>query len=275
MNRTIFIICICLGLVFGWSGPGMADDVYEFSMLPRYFPKKIMSMIDPMAAYLSGELGAQVNPVLAKDFTEYENRLKSGEIEIGYENPLVYTKVSQSHEVLAMAIKGKGGDKFRGIIIARPDSDIQAFSDLKHKKIMIVGETSAGGFLSQKLTLAENGINVENDCQLEVASDNKQENVIISVSIGDVDAGFIRESALNIADQYIQPGTIRVVAPCAWLPNWALSVNRNLPSARKEAIRTAMTALTKDSPVLKAMGVNGFKPATDSQYDVVRKVLQN
>ena len=116
------------------------------------------------------------------------------------------------------------------------------------------------------------GIAVENDCDLEVASDNKQENVIISVSIGDVDAGFIRESALHSADQYIQPGTVKVVAPSAWLPNWALSVNRNLPAARKDAIRTAMIGLEKDAPVLKAMGVTGFRPATDDQYDIVRQV---
>jgi phosphonate transport system substrate-binding protein len=275
MNRIATLIWLSLCFIFLSPVLGVAGDVYEFSMLPRYFPKKIQSMIDPLAAYLTGEIGVQVNPVLAKDFTEYENRLNSGEIEIGYENPLVYTKVSASHEVLAMAIKGEGGDRFRGIIIARPDSEIQAFSDLKHKKVMIVGMTSAGGFLSQKLTLAENGITVESDCELEVASDNKQENVIISVSIGDVDAGFIRESALHIADQYIQPGTIKMVAPCAWLPNWALSVNRSLPSAKKEAIKAAMIGLTENSPVLKAMDVTGFQPALDSQYDVIRRVLGN
>jgi phosphonate transport system substrate-binding protein len=273
MNRILPVICFLLCLIFVLPTLSMAEDVYEFSMLPRYFPKKIKSMINPLAEYLSGEVGVPVTPVLTKDFTEYENRLKSGEIEIGYENPLVYTKVSESHEVLAMAIKGKGGDRFRGIIITRPDSDIQTFSDLKHKKVMIVGETSAGGFLSQKLTLVENGIAVENDCELEVASDNKQENVIISVSIGDVDAGFIRESALHVADQYIQPGSIKVVAPCAWLPNWALSVSRTMPNAKKEAIKAAIIGLDKNSPVLKAMDVTGFKPAMDSQYDVIRRVL--
>jgi len=275
MKKIISLICLSLSLMFVLPVWSAAEEVYEFSMLPRYFPKKIHSMIDPLAAYLSGEIGAQVTPVLTKDFAEYEDRLKSGEIEIGYENPLVYTKVSESHEVVAMAIKGEGGDRFRGIIIARPDSEVQTLGDLRHKKIMIVGLTSAGGYLSQKLTLAENGIAVQNDCDLEVASDNKQENVIISVSIGDVDAGFIRESALHVADQYIQPGTIKVVAPCAWLPNWALSVNRSLPSAKKEAIKAAMIGLTENSPVLKAMDVTGFRPATDSQYDVIRSVLEN
>jgi phosphonate transport system substrate-binding protein len=249
-----------------------AGEGYAFSMLPRYFPERIRSMIEPMAGHLSETLGVQVTPVLSKDFSEYENRLSSGEIEIGYEDPLVYTKVSKRHEVLAMAISGAGGDRFRGIIIARPDSEIYTLGDLRNKKIIIVGKTSAGGFLSQKLSLAENGIDVEKDCLLEEASDNKQENVIISVSIGDADAGFIRESALHIADPYIRPGTIQVVAPCAWLPNWALSVDRGMPAERKAAIRTAMVELDQYSPVLRAMGISGFKAAKDSQYDVIRRV---
>jgi phosphonate transport system substrate-binding protein len=139
---------------------------------------------------------------------------------------------------------------------------------------MIVGATAAAGLLSQKLTLIKNGIDLERDCQVEMATDNKQENVIISVSIGDVDAGFIRESALHIADHYIQPNTIKVVATCEWLPNWALSVDRSLPRDKKVAIRTAITSLKQNSSVLKAMGVTNFQSATDSQYDVIRKLLE-
>jgi phosphonate transport system substrate-binding protein len=272
MKRAVYFLCCWVPLTLLFPYTCNANEGYAFSMLPRYFPKKIRSMIEPVAGHLTESLGVQVTPVLTKDFTEYENRLKNGDIEIGYENPLVYTKVSLRHEVLAMAVKGAGGDRFRGIVIARPDSEIQGVEDLKHKKIIIVGKTSAGGFLSQKLSLAGAGIDVEKDCLLEEASNNKQENVIISVSIGDADAGFIRESALHIADQYIQPGTIKVVAPCAWLPNWALSVDRNLPSERKVAIQAAMVGLSGDSPVLKAMGISGFKAATDAQYDVVRRV---
>jgi phosphonate transport system substrate-binding protein len=274
MNRITSFSCVLLYLTFILSGLGMAGDGYTFSMLPRFFPEKINSMITPLVNYLSNELGMQIKPIMTKDFTDYEDRLKNGEIEIGYENPVVYTIVSKEHEVIAMAVKGKGGSRFRGLIITRPDSDIQTISDLKHKTIMIVGATAAAGLLSQKLTLIKNGIYLEQDCQVEMATDNKQENVIISVSIGDVDAGFIRESALHIADQYIQPNTIEVVATCEWLPNWALSVDRSLPKDKKMAIRTAVTSLKQNSSVLKAMGVTNFQSATDSQYDVIRNLLE-
>ena len=273
MKKIILFLVVSVFISgFTFSVPVRAED-YKLSMLPRYFPKRIRSMIDPLAGYLSQKTGLAIKPVLTKDFTEYENSIKSGDIAIGYQNPLVYAKVSKAHEVLAMAIKGVGGDKFRGIVIARSDSGIKSISDLRHKKIMIVGKTSAGGFLSQKITSSENGINVERDCDIEEASDNKQENVIISVSIGDVDAGFIRESALHVADKYIRPGSIMVVSNCAWLPNWAFSVNRSLSDEAKDKIKKAVLQLKKEGPVLKAMRLDGFRPANDSRYDILRKLI--
>jgi phosphonate transport system substrate-binding protein len=249
-------------------------EEYKLSMLPRFFPEKLTAMITPLAAYLSLETGATIVPVLTDNFAAYQTSILQGKIAIGYENPLVYVKVSDSQEVLATAVKGKGGNKFWGIIITRPDSGITKIADLKGKKVMIVGKDSAGGFLSQKLTLKQNGLDVERDCQLSVAADNRQENVIISVSIGDVDAGFIRASALHKADEFIMPGSIKQVAETAWLPNWALSVNKNMAQETKNAIQTALLKLTPESPVMKAMGLNGFKNASDTDYNVMRRLIQ-
>lgn len=266
------VLFILITMCFS-SGPSRAES-QKLSMLPRYFPEKLTAMITPLAAYLSSETRVSFEPVLTDNFASYEAELLKGKIAIGYENPLIYVNVSGSHEVIATAVKGKGGDKFRGIIITRPDSGISKVSALKGKKVMIVGKSSAGGFLSQKLTLKEQGLDVENDCVLSVAADNRQENVIISVSIGDVDAGFIRESALHKADQYIMPGSIQSVTETAWLPNWALSVSKNLPQQQKDTIQKAILKLEQDSTVLKAMELKSFIAATDSDYNVLRSLTQ-
>ncbi len=265
----VFLLLCAGGLIFSGTA-GAQGGSYTLSMLPRYYPEKIKAMIVPLAEYLSQKTGDKFVPVLTDDFADYATRVRSGQISIGYENPVVYTQVAGAHEVLAMALKGEGEDRFRGIIITRKDSDIHGFSDLRHKRVMIVGRTSAGGFLSQKLSLVQNGIDVDKDCEIEEASANKQENVIIAVSIGDVDAGFIRESALHTADSYIPPGSITVMAPCAWLPNWALSVNSTLPASVKAGIRSALLELADGHAVLKAMHVNGFRAASDADYDTLR-----
>jgi len=265
LQVSLFLLCA------GLSGVGQAGE-YTLSMLPRYFPEKLTAMITPLSEHLSEKTNNSIKPILTANFAEYEKKVNNGSIDIGYENPLVYVNVSAVHEVLATAIKGQGGDKFRGIIIVRPDSGIKSVADLKGKQIMIVGKTSAGGYLSQKLTLKKQGIPLSGE-NLSEAAANRQENVIIAVSIGDVDAGFIRESALHKADKYIMPGSIKVLAPTAWLPNWAFSVNRNMPQAQKNALLNSLLALKKESSVLKAMGLSGFKAASDSDYDIMRTLI--
>ena len=269
--RSVIFLILCQ-CCLGTSAVFAAE--YTISILPRYFPEKLNAMMNPLAEYLSKETGMKIKPILTANFAEYENKAKDHAISIGYENPLVYVNISSAHEVIATAVKGTGGDKFRGIIITRPDSGIHKPADLKGKKVMIVGKTSAGGYLSQKLTLKEMGIDIDNDCELSVAANNQQENVIISVSIGDVDAGFIRESALHKADQFIMPGSIVSIWETAWLPNWALSVDRKLPDEIKTIIQKSVLKLPRNSDVLKAMGLISFIKAKDADYDIMRSIIQ-
>lgn len=272
MKRTIHILTLTL-VCFLFSAPAFGQNTYKLSMLPRYFPEKIRAMINPLADYLSQETGLNIRAVLTDNFTAYEKSVNNNEIHIGYQNPLVYVNVAGSHEVVAMAVKGKSGEKFRGIIITRPDSAVTDMAQLVHKKIMIVGKTSAGGFLSQKITAQEYGIDVEKDTELSVAADNKQENVLISVSIGDVDVGFIRESALHIADKYIVPNSIKVLSVAAWLPNWAFSLSRTMPEEDKKVLTEALLKLKSGSEAINAMGLTKFVAADDSQYDIMRSIM--
>lgn len=270
MKRAVTLLA-ALTIVLSAAVQAFAGGTYELSMLPRYSPEEINKRITPLATYISQEIGVSVEPTIMINFDQYTKRLAKGDVEIGYENPYIYALVSGAHEVVAMAVKGEDGDKFRGIIISKKGSNIKSLADLKGKKIVIVSRTSAGGYLSQKLTLMENGIDVEKDCEVVEAVDNKQENVIISVFIGEADAGFIRESALNQADTFVPPSQIEVINRSAWLPNWALSVNRSMPKAQKESIQKAVLNLKKDDPVLSSLKIDRFRLATDQEYNSVRK----
>ncbi len=249
-------------------------DTYRLSMLPRYSPEEINRRIMPLAGYLSQKTGHSIEVIIARDFSQYEKQLKNGSIDIGYENPYIYTLVSDSHEAVAMAVKGKDRDKFRGIIIARTETGLSTLNDMRGKRISIVGYTSAGGYLSQKLSLMGAGIDVRTEMNIIEAVNNKQENVIFAVYTGEVDAGFIRESALHRADTYIATSQIKVVSECAWLPNWAFSVRRTLPEKFKNQIQTALLDLKSDNKVLKSLKIDSFRSASDGAYDTVRQAAE-
>lgn len=263
----IAIICGCIITTTSYS----AAAAYKLSMLPRYSIEEINARITPLAKFLSNKTGLEIVPTLTSTFDQYTKQLSSGGIDIGFQNPYIYALASKSHEVVAMAIKGTNWDKFRGIIITRANSPLRTLEDLKGKKISIVGFTSAGGYLSQKLTLLEHGIDIEKECILEESPENKQENVIFSVYTGDVDAGFVRESALNKVDAFVPASALKIMEGTAWLPNWALSISRDMPQEDRDKIAKAIEELQAGDPVLNTLKIKEFRLARDEEYNVVRK----
>ncbi len=269
---TCFLAILCWCIVTSAS-PTVAAD-YKLSMLPRYSTEEINARIIPLAKYLSDQTGLVIVPTLTSTFDQYIKQLSSGTIDIGFQNPYIYVLASKAHEVVAMAIKGTNRDKFRGFIITSSSSPLHTLEDLRGKKISIVGYTSAGGYLSQKLTMLDHGIDVDKECILEEAPENKQENVIFSVYTGDVDAGFVRESALNKAQAFVPASALTVMEGTAWLPNWAISVSRDMPQEDKAKIAQAIQALQDGAPALKALKVNKFRVAHDSEYNIVRRAAE-
>lgn len=250
-----------------------AAEVLTLSMLPRHDPAEIQRRIAPLAAYLSQALGTPVTPLLTRDYTDYEQRLRRGEIAIGYQNPVVTVRVAEVHEVLGVAVDPEDGDRFRGLVVTAHDSPIQSLDDLRGRTVCVVGRTSAGGYLSPRLTLLRRGIAVPGDCRLLEAVGNQQENVLFAVHAGEADAGFIKESALHMADRFLPPGRIRVLAEGEWLPNYALTMRRDLAPAVKSALQEAACRMPPGHPALQALGLKAFRPGADADYASVREAL--
>ncbi len=270
MKKTAF----CLLALLSFLCSSAASEKYFLSMPPFFSAEQMNAMLQPLATRLSEETGNNIEVLLVKNIDQYSAEVLHGNIVIGYESPAVYVNISNVHEAIASAVAIEHDTLPRGIIITRPKSDILGLDDLKGKKIMIVSRISTGGFLSQKFTLQEKGIDVEHDCQLREATNQREENVIISVSIGDVDAGFISEYALHKADQYIAPSSITAIATTALLPNWVVSVTRNMPEIQKNDLKEALLSLSSEDPTIKALGISGFTSASDADFDIIRDIIE-
>jgi phosphonate transport system substrate-binding protein len=269
MKKLILLLAMAM---VGASG-ALSAEVYKISIMPRFFNDKLTAMMTPLVEYLHKETGLEIELVLADDNKDYIKLLNRGDIAIGFENPIVYVDVHPQHEVIAAA-RELGEDRFRGIVVVRPDSPIKELKELRGKQVMITGKTSAGGYLSQKLSLMQIGMSMD-DLKVDTAADNRQENVIIAVSIGDAEAGFVRESSLHVADKYIAPGSIKKAFDTEWVPAWAFSLDRNVPADVKAKIAAAILKLETGNPVLKALEIDGFVPGKDADYDPIRKALGN
>jgi phosphonate transport system substrate-binding protein len=267
------IICALLAVLFCAAPAAANTEERVLSMQPSAPPEKLAAMLAPLAEKLSAALGGPVRSLLLNNSAAYETELLGGGITFGYQDTLLYVKISDRHEVLAAA-QSRNGGQLRGLIISRPQAGISRPEDLKDRTVLIAGRDSAGGYLSQKQSLREAGLDVEKDCRLIQAAGGREENVIIAVSLGDADAGFITESALRSTDSFIIPGSVTEVMKTAPLPGWALSASRSLPQELKERLQAALTQLPENDPALAALGISGFKAAQDADYDPVRRLAE-
>lgn len=242
----------------------------KVAILPLYSAITLFDRFDPLMRYLSRKTGYEFKLVIPNDFEDFFDIVKQGKVEFSYSNPYIYIQLADKGFLRAFAntILQQTGDIFRGIIITHKDSPIRTLNDLKGKKVMVVSYKSAGGFLAQKLFLYENGIDVFKD--LKLIDGKRQEEVILNVYRKNVDAGFVRESALDVLEEEIDLGKIRILAKTPYIANWPFAATKNTDEKMIGLIQRNLLEL-KDGEILRAARLTGFKPASDKDFDTLRE----
>lgn len=269
----LFALVIWLATSTAFVTQAIGAERYTFAVLPRFFPVVILERFGPLADHVARQSGIDIEFVVPENFAEHMSMVRKGEVVFSYQNPVVFAKASAEVVPLAIASKGKDKTRFRGIIIVRTDSGINSVQDLKGKSVSVVSLTSAGGFISQRDFLMQNGIDVQFDMIPSEAEDNKQENVIFDVFSKKSEAGFIRESALHRVDKVIDPSKIKVLAQTSWLPNWVFAAHKSVPPELAAKIQAALIDLRPGSPVLKSAQLDGFVMPDEAELNKLRKMV--
>lgn len=245
----------------------------KVAILPLYSAITLFDRFDPLMRYLSVKTGYEFKLVIPRDFEDFFNMVKRGDVEYSYSNPYIYTQLADGGYLKAFTntIKPPTGDIFRGIIITHADSDMTTISDLKGKNVMIVSPRSAGGYLAQKLFLLENGIDVDKD--LRLIDGKRQEQVILNVYRKKVDAGFVRESALRVLKEELDLGRIKVLATTPYIPNWPFASTKKASPEITGIVKRHLLEL-EEKNVLSAAQIDGFKAASDNDFDTIRNWIR-
>ncbi len=272
-DRDFDVVRVMIKNLTGKNYLQYGGKTVKVAILPLYSAITLFDRFDPLMRYLSKKTGYEFKLVIPKDFEDFFDTIKRGDVEFSYSNPYIYIQLADGGHLRAFTttVAPASGDIFRGIIITHKDSAIRTLEDLKGKDVMVVSYKSAGGFLAQKLFLQENGIDVFRDLRLREGK--RQEEVILNVYRRAADAGFVRETALDVLQEEIDLSRIRIVATTAYIANWPFAATKSAPEQLTRLVRKSLIEID-DRNILSAARVEGFKAAADRDFDSLRERIQ-
>jgi phosphate/phosphite/phosphonate ABC transporter binding protein len=272
-DRDFDVVRVMIKNLTGRNYLVYGKNTVKVAHLPLYSAITLFDRFDPLMRYLSRKTGYEFKLVVPKDFEDFFDIVRRGEVEFSYSNPYIYIQLADAGHLRAFTttIIPASGDIFRGIIITHKDSGIRTLEDLKGRDVMIVSYKSAGGFLAQQLLFRDQGIDVYKDLRLREGK--RQEEVILNVYRRTAEAGFVRESALDVLQEEIDLSRIRIVATTAYIANWPFAATKSAPDRLTGLVRKSLLELG-DRDILSAARVEGFKAATDRDFDGLRESIQ-
>ncbi|MEA5467052.1 phosphate/phosphite/phosphonate ABC transporter substrate-binding protein [Leptothoe sp. PORK10 BA2] len=262
------------------------DEPVYFGVLAIDSAVSVNEQYAPLMNYLSSEIQRPVELViLSQDsqFTQVEER----KLDFITNNPLAAVQVQRLYETnfLLTHTYSKTGTKFGGLIIVDSDSKITTIEDLKGKRAACINfETAAAGCIFQIYHLLQNGFDPYKDFSSFIEN-KSQDNIVLAVLNGQIDAGFIRTGHL---EKMVNKGSltssdeVRIIDVAEddffyshtteLYPEWPIAALSDTDPDLAKQVQTVLGKLSPEHPALAALKVDGFDPAED--YSQLHDLIQ-
>jgi len=243
---------------------------------------------EPLTAYLAGKLGRRIvaSHVNTFDFIE---RAQRKEFDVLQSNGYIYVNVKEKTggTLLAREVKSDTGKDTGGLIVVRADSAVRVLADLKGKKMVFGPVLSPGGYLTQYYTMLSAGLDPEKTfgSYTFLPGAWQHEKVVYAILYGAVDAGAVKVGDIERmeAEGKVRRSDFRVIAASEPVPNCTFFALPHVDAETADQVRVALLALTNRDfvavngerlNVLHRDGTNGYAPARDEEYDILRKMAR-
>ena len=284
----LFLRLFLFTATFGACLPAAAETLTLG--LFAYRPKAVLeARFQPLADYLSRELGGVDVRLRVLDQDEIEQALTRNELDLVFTNPSHYVLIRTQFNLtgaLATLISQENGapsSRLGGLIITRDDKRVERVEHLRGRRIAVPGMKYLGGYQSQAYELLKAGLAVPGDADFVIVGSHDA--VVNAVLAGEVDAGFIRSGLIEQlqAEGAIDTGRLRIVnaqefpgfpyvVSTSLYPEWAFVALPHVDSRQVRRIASSLMLLEADHPVARAAGIAGFAPPAD--YLPVESVMR-
>lgn len=259
-----------LGLV---ANPAAAVQTLRFGSYASERPSEELRKLEPFKRYLEASLKEQGLPVNVEIsiFATYEEGLDAlviGDIDFSRLGPASYVLAKRkNHDLTLLASEAHGGDKsFPAVIVVARDSPIKTIADLRGKRFAFGDPNSTAGRYLPQAELASAGVNARNLASYEFLG--RHDKVLFAVASGRFDAG---ATNVNTFTKYADAKNLRELVRYP-SPTHAWTARSKLDPAMVKALRKALLDMA-DPALTELIDRNGFLPATDGDYDEMRRIM--
>ncbi len=214
---------------------------------------------------------------------------KASKVDFMLSNPTLAVILSEVHGATALAtLEKESGSQFAGLIIAKKGSGITKSPDLIGKKVIALKfRRAAGAYTFQTYHLYQQGIDPHKDFAA-FKEGKKQDDLVLAVNAGIVDAAFIRtgilesmhkEGKINMNDFVVvdqcDKGDYELAHTTDLYPEWYLSVLKGTDTALAEKVKTALLALNSSDIAAQKAKILGFvEPVSMDSMKAALKALK-
>ena len=270
--RILLVCAACVAPPLAAAGQAgvPADAEIRLGSVAMDIPAEMYRRLTPLTKYLSDTLKRPVTLKLSPNLPAAVDEVSNGNVELAYLTPVAYLKARTKGDAqLVVKMLTNKKPSFQLMIAVRQDSPIKRVQDLN-------GKTFAFG---DKAAILQRAVVVGAGMPLENLGDYKfighYDNIAKGVANGDFDAGILKDTT---AAAWQKKG-LRPLYRSPPLPPYNIVASSKVDAKLLKQIRQAFLSLDTKNPahkkVIQALDdeYDGFAPARDSDYDVVRRLI--
>jgi phosphonate transport system substrate-binding protein len=263
-NAFVLISTLMLAWVPGAYCETPAHHI-TVGIVPQQSPGELARLWTPVLKYLEEKSGLTLQFETAKDVATFDQRLKAGEYDIVYANPLVYTDVL--HARLGYEAFAREKDRsLKGLIVVRKDSSYKTLSDLSGSELAFPSEAALAASILPRAYLGKQGV------AFTPHYVGSHDSVFLAVAKGLYagGGGVLRTfdmQSVQVKDQ------LKVLWTGPAYPPHPFAAHPRVPADAVKRLQAAMFSMDKDAAgqeVLKPIDFKGFMLARDADYDAIR-----
>jgi phosphonate transport system substrate-binding protein len=253
--------------------------------VPAEDAQQVMQNAQPIVEILRKELGMEIQPFVATDYTGVVEALRVNKLDVAFLAPASYVLAKNEADIkVILKSERKGIPFYYAAIITRSDSAIKTLDDLRGKTFAFGDSLSTTGHVFPRKMFKERGIDPVRDFK-QILYSGGHDATVLAVLNGKVDAGATYANSPNSQDtawmRYLKDPEdvkkIRAIAFSEPIPADNLVVSGSLDPSVVKKIEEVFVGLSHDAKGKQMLRdlyqIDGFVSATDKDYDSVRQAF--